>query len=160
MKTSPSKVILAALFVASAFAVNACGKDKGRGIAGAAAADAVPLPVPLDAKSVLVISDKLLAATTIEAKASGSVQDPQLKAFEAGLYLKLKANCAAGCHAVNAFPFASDGVSLAWSVAKRYIAANPDESKMIQNVKAGHNGVNPALASELSALIQKVATAQ
>ena len=136
----------------------ACNKKNGSGSKGAAPAPTAVLPTPLDNKSVLVIGTKYLAATKTQT-ATTAAPDAALALFTTTLYPKLKVYCAAGCHVANAFPFASDGAPLAYQTAKKYMTANPDDSKMIQNIKAGHNGVKPEWAAELAPLIKAVAAA-
>ncbi len=154
-----SKIV--ALCLAAALA-GACSKSKGRKSAPAttvvAPTPGVPvLEKPLDNKSVLVIGNKYLAATKTEAVVAGGAPDAALNEFQAELYPKLKTYCGTACHSNNAFPFASAGAPLAYQTAKKYMTANPDDSKMIQNIKAGHNGVDPAIAAELAPMIKKVA---
>jgi hypothetical protein len=149
------------LALALALTATACGKKNGHKNNAATPAAAAALPVlanPLDDKSVLVIGNKYLAATKIQAAGEGA-PEPGLAAFSTELYPKLRDNCGPGCHAVNAYPFASDGAPLAFQTAKKYMTANPDDSKMIQNIKSGHNGVKPDLAADFSAAIAKVAAA-
>lgn len=143
--------IIAAILVA-------CSKQNTDAKPAASPGAAFALEHPLDASSVLVIGSKQLVATKTIAAPAIDASNTAYAAFSSELYPKLRTYCATACHAVNAYPFASDGTPLAFEIAKAYMTSNPDNSKMIQNIRASHNGVDPALAAELAPPIQKVAT--
>jgi mono/diheme cytochrome c family protein len=116
----------------------------------------------LGAGAALVISKASIVAVKKlpkgEAPAGdGAAADPRRERFAAGLYPKLQGYCGQ-CHGgQNDFPFASPGLDLAWVTAQRYLSADPAQSKIIQNVRAGHNGVDPAWEEELAPLIGELA---
>lgn len=138
----------------------ACSKKKkGGGDASAPAAVEDPnFAKPVSASSILEIgSQSLVASKTVRKNEMSTEADPALAVFEAELYPKVRQYCAAGCHDVNQRPFASDAVSLAYEIAKPFMTVNPDDSQMIINIKASHNGTDPAWAEEVGAAITKVA---
>lgn len=115
---------------------------------------------PVTANSVLEIGHQTLAGTKTVRKGESTVtDDAALAVFTAELHPKLKQYCAGGCHDVNQRPFASDAASLAYETAKGFMTVDPEDSQMIINIKAGHNGTNPAWAAEFSPAITKVAEA-
>lgn len=103
-----------------------------------------------------IVAVKKIPAGEVPA-GGGAPADPRRERFAAGLYPKLQAYCGQ-CHGgQNDFPFASPGLDLAWVTAQRYLSADPAQSKIIQNVRAGHNGVDPAWEGELAPLIGELA---
>jgi mono/diheme cytochrome c family protein len=91
------------------------------------------------------------------AAGDAAAADLRRERFAAGLYPKLQGYCGQ-CHGgQNDVPFASPGLDLAWVTAQRYLSANPEQSKIILNVRSGHNGVDPAWADELAPLIGELA---
>lgn len=152
------KILMLALCGASFLAAPACKKKKS---GGSAASEVDPnFEKPVTASSVLELGSAQLAGTKIVSQNDVSAtSDPALAVFAAELHPKLKQYCAAGCHDMNQRPFASDAISLAYEMAKPFMADNPDDSQMIKNIRASHNGTNPAWAAEVGAAIQKVAAA-
>lgn len=103
----------------------------------------------------VISSNKIVGTKTIPKTAAA--ESPGLTAFKAGLYPKLKGYCGQ-CHAgQNAVPFASAGIDLAYQTAKKYVAADPEASQIIKNIRAAHNGVTPAWADELAPFVKEVA---
>lgn len=137
-----------------------CAKKKKKDSSTPAAIVDGNFEKPISAASTLEIGHALLAGTKLVTKNEiAAADDPALKVFEAELYPKLKLYCAAGCHDVNAKPFASDAVSLAFETAKPYMTDNVEDSQMIKNIKASHNGTKPEWAAIVGPSIQKVAEA-
>ena len=109
------------------------------------------------AQSAIVISTAKVVALKQIPKASVDVADPARDDFKLGLYAKVKQYCTP-CHAgQNQFPFASPGLDLAYATAKKYVAVDPEASKMIQQIRSGHNGAQAAWVAEFAPLITSVA---
>lgn len=112
----------------------------------------------LDQTQALIISpNRLVASKTVPKALSGQPEDPAFSSFSGGLYVSLKNHCSP-CHAgQNAVPFASPGVDLAFATAKKYVNDDPEKSQIVINIRARHNGVDPAWAAEIAPLVQDVA---
>lgn len=111
----------------------------------------------LNSQSKIKISDRSLVAIYDPAEA-GTSDGFSNEKFETNLYPLLKANCAnGGCHDSNKYPFASTAPFQAAEAAKPYVnIKDPESSKMVQNIKAGHNGVSADLASQFVDAIKKM----
>ncbi len=109
------------------------------------------------AKSAVVISTSKVVAVTTIAKGHGGAVDPAREDFRLGLYVKMKQYCSP-CHAgQNSFPFASPGLDLAYATAKKYVTVDSAASRIIQQINAGHNGAQPAWATEFAPLVTSMA---
>ncbi len=108
----------------------------------------------LDASSKFVVgSGQVVAIKTIR-KDLAAANDPLQTRFEQGLHPQLKQYCSP-CHAgQNAFPFASPGVDLAYATVKKYVTADPETSKIMLNIRSGHNGVKPEWADTIGPLLK------
>ena len=149
-----------ALTIASIAVLASCSKKKSMSSSPASSIADPNFERPLSPNSFLSIGRQNLVGTKIITKNDSLIAgDPGFKAFEANLYPKLRQYCASGCHDVNKRPFASEGVTLAYEVARPFLTANPDDSPMVQNIRASHNGTNPEWAPEVAAAIAKVVEA-
>lgn len=154
-------LILAVVCATSLTAGLGCAKKKKKGDSSGSSSVIDPnFEKPISATSILNIGVQTLAGTKLVSKNDVStVADPAMAVFEAEIYPKVRQYCAESCHNVNQLPFASDAVTLAFETAKPFMTVNPEDSQMIKNIKASHNGTNPAWAAEIGPAITKVAEA-
>lgn len=118
-----------------------------------------PFNADLQASTSLVVSEAKLIGTKTLIGAAKNSDDVGLSMFEVdGLYELVKTHCGS-CHAGQSKgpQFASAGVHLAYESIKPYLTHNPDDSLIVANIRAGHNGVAPRLAAAFADKIDQLA---
>jgi hypothetical protein len=156
----------AALLAAAALA--SCSETKPKSSSdssGSTPAETTTLAAPYEGVLGPNSALKISKGAIVGAKPVGKVEVADADAaalaeFESGLHPKLVEYCGQ-CHAgQQAGPaFASAGTTLAFTLVKPYLNADPEASKIIINIRASHNAVDPAWADEVAPLVKAVADA-
>lgn len=151
-----TKILIVAMSFA-ALVLAGCKKDEKKSAPSSTTLSG-PYSGELNANSSLVISPGKVIAGKALAQSTDTIQgDPGRAEFEAGLYPKLKEYCSgSGCHSDNRYPFAAEAPFLAFDAFKQFANVDPEASQIIINIRANHNGVDPAWAEIVAPLVQEV----